>query len=121
MNSVLSIRPERTRNRHSTDGIVQDVTDESLIVRNYHSTSVALHVRFQNAAGAVAFCRTYDLAPGEVVSTPARLQRGVYRVSAHLEEGASGDTTDCLIGSAYSETAVIETGNAVVSVTDGLF
>lgn len=101
---------------------VFDVTDETVVVRNYDATAATVRVAFRNADDDVVFRRTYSLAPGEVVSTPTRLQRGVYRVVASDEESVddTSDAADCLIGSAPSETAVVETGNGIVSVSEGL-
>lgn len=97
------------------------VTDETIVVRNYDATSSSVRVTFTNADEDVVFSRTYALAPGEVVSTPTRLHRGVYHVVA-CQESADGarDGADCLIGSALAETAVVEVGNGIVSVTEGL-
>ncbi|MEF8900069.1 MAG: hypothetical protein V5A25_02435 [Halovenus sp.] len=101
---------------------VPGVTDETLVVRNYGTTAVSLDVTFVETDDAVAFDRTYRVAPGETISTPTRLPRGVYRVVARLSEvpGEQRDTAECLVGSAPGETALVETGNGLVSVTDGI-
>jgi hypothetical protein len=99
-------------------------TDESLVVRNYHHQTVEITVQLLGPDGDVAFDRTYELGPGDVASTPTRLQRGVYRVVARLDDDALGtdgrDTADCLVGSDPTETALVEAGNGVVSVTEGV-
>lgn len=101
------------------------VTDESLVVRNYNHEAVEVTVQFLDPDDDdVAFDRTYALGPCDVASTPTRLTRGVYCVVARLDDGALGtdgrDTADCLVGSDPTETAVVETGNGVVSVTEGV-
>lgn len=100
------------------------VTDESLVVRNYHHETVEVTVQLLDPDDDVAFDRTYALGPGDVASTPTRLPRGVYRVVARLDDDALGtdgrDTADCLVGSDPTETALVETGNGVVSVTEGV-
>jgi hypothetical protein len=118
------------RRTSDTDGVtvaVPRVTDESLVLRNYDGTPVRVHVRFVDADDETAFDRTYALGPGDVVSTPTRLRRGVYRVVATIEDGsgdagetAERDAAECLVGSALAETAVVETGNGIVSVTEGV-
>lgn len=113
----------RSRSRSRPESATLSVTDETILVRNYDATSATVRVSFLNADDNVVFRRTYTLAPGEVVSTPTRLHRGVYRVVACYDESAddTSDTADCLIGSAPSETAVVEAGNGIVSVTEGLW
>jgi hypothetical protein len=100
------------------------ITDESLVVRNYHHETAKVTVQLLDPDDDVAFDSTYALGPGDVASTPTRLPRGVYRVVARLDDGALGtdgrDTADCLVGSDPTETAVVETGNGVVSVTEGV-
>lgn len=113
------------RKRRDADrpaGTVPRVTDETLVVRNHGTSAVALGVTFLDTDGTVAFDRTYALAPGETVSTPTRLPRGVYRVVARLADapGEQRDTAACLVGSAPGEAALVETGNGIVSVTDGV-
>lgn len=117
-NSLLRERRDIDRPAATVPG----VTDETLVVRNYGTTAVCLGVTFVNTGGEVAFDRTYSVAPGETISAPTRLSRGVYRVSARLTDapGEQRDTAECLVGSAPGETALVETGNGLVSVTDGI-
>lgn len=116
-------QPRTRLHRHTrTESAAFSVTDETIVVRNYDATSTTVRVTFLDADDDVAFRRTYTLAPGEVVSTPTRLHRGVYRVIACYDDQTAdtSDAADCLIGSAPSETAVVEAGNGIVSVTEGL-
>lgn len=130
MNRSPSLLHRQASQGESVTPTTPHVTDESLIVRNYGGTSVRVHIRFVNADDEAVFDRTYTLGSGEVVSTSTRLRRGVYRVAATVDYG-SADPSDaskttkqaaaeCLIGSAPAETAVVETGNGVISVTEGV-
>ncbi|MEF8852324.1 MAG: hypothetical protein V5A28_07890 [Haloarculaceae archaeon] len=130
MNYPPSLLHRRARDADGVTPDVPGVTDESLVLRNYDGAPVRVHVRFVDADDETAFDRTYALGPGDVVSTPTRLRRGVYRVVATLDGGpgqtgdaggtAERDAAECLVGSAPAETAVVETGNGVVSVTEGV-
>jgi hypothetical protein len=96
------------------------VNDESLVLRNYDGEdSHELVVRFRDADGELAFERTYELGPDEVVATRTRLPRGVYGVTVRRADGAAA-TRECLIGSGPAETAVVETGNGILSLVEGL-
>jgi len=76
-------------------------------------------VTFRDADDEVAFSRTFRLAPMETVTVSSRLQRGVYRVSATLDDDESA-AADCLVGSGPNETALVETGNGSLSVAEGV-
>ena len=107
----------------STDGVVpvqQFVSDESLVLRNYDdSDGHELVVRFRDADDELAFERTYELGPDEVVRTQTRLPRGVYGVTVRRVDGTAA-TRECLIGSGPAETAVVETGNGILSLVEGI-
>lgn len=130
MNNLPSLLHRRASDADSLTPTTLYVTDESLILRNYDDTSVRVHIRLINADDETALDRTYALGPGDVVSTPTRLLRGVYRVAAEIDdvsadpgdasETTKRDATECLVGSAPTETAVVETGNGVISVTEGV-
>lgn len=130
MNRPSSLLHRRASNADNTTQTALHVTDESLILRNYDDTSVRVHIRFVDADDETVFDRTYTLGSGEVVSTSTRLRRGVYRVTAAIHcvsadpGDASGttkhDAAECLVGSAPAETAVVETGNGVITVTEGV-
>jgi hypothetical protein len=94
--------------------------DDAVAVRNYDGrTSHEVTVRFLDAGDEVALERTYTLSPGDVLSVATRVERGVYRVEAHLEDGESA-STECLVGTGPGETALVEIGNGLVSVSEGL-
>jgi hypothetical protein len=130
MNRRSPLLHRRTSDADDATPTTPHVTDESLVLRNYDGTSVRVHVRFVDADDDTVFKRTYTLGPGDVVSTPTRLRRAVYRVAATVDhdsadpgdaiETTKRDAAECLVGSAPAETAVVETGNGVVSVTEGI-
>jgi len=97
------------------------VSDRSLVVRNHDgSEAYELRVRFVDADGAVAFRRTFTVAPLETVTVETRLERAVYRVDVTVDGGRTV-SAECLVGSGVNETALVETGNGIVSVVEGVF
>jgi hypothetical protein len=125
----IPLRRRRANDADEPTSTTSHVTDESLILRNYDADPVQIKIRLIDADNEVAFDRTYALGPQDVVSTPTRLPRGVYRVVAAIDgvsadpddasETTRHDTTECLVGSAPTETVLVETGNGVISVTEG--
>ena len=113
--------PPHERSRDGTSGSEAEtfVDGDALVLRNYDSSTYTVTVTMHDAADELAFERTYELGPATVVSTQARLQRGVYEVTVRPEDGDSV-SRECLIGSGPAETAVVETGNGVYSVAEGL-
>ena len=107
----------------ATDEVASEqrfVSDDSLVIRNYDdSEGHELVVRFRDADDELAFERTYDIGPAEVVRTQTRLPRGVYGVTVRRADGAAA-TRECLIGSGPAETAVVETGNGVLRLVEGV-
>ncbi|SDF22656.1 hypothetical protein [Halorientalis regularis] len=97
------------------------VSDETLVLRNYDSeTTHEVTVEFHNADDEIAFQRTCTLTPQAVTSIRTRLPRAVYRVDVRID-GADSASADCLVGSAPSETALVEVGNGLVSVAEGVY
>lgn len=95
------------------------VTDQCLLIRNYDgSTTHQVQVRFIDSSYETAFDRTITMTPLEAKTVEARLERGIYRVEAQLDNEAT-DSAQCLIGSGANELAVVETGNGIISVVDG--
>jgi hypothetical protein len=120
MQSVPPRPNGRSRGGEAVEHAARFVDDESLVIRNYDGAeSHEVAVRFVDADDDPAFERTYELGPGEVVSTRTRLPRAVYEVTVRLNDGPR-ERSECLIGSGPSETAVVETGNGVVSVVEGI-
>jgi hypothetical protein len=119
--SLQSLRPrDETRNSTDVDHAPLARRDEALVVRNYDGRrSHRVTVRFLDADDEIALERSYRLAPGDVVSISSRLDRGVYRVEARIEDDESVGV-ECLVGSGPAETALVEVGNGLVSVSEGL-
>ena len=96
------------------------VSDETLVLRNYDSeTTHEVAVEFRNADDEIAFQQTYTLTPQAVTSIQTRLPRAVYRVDVRVD-GADSASADCLVGSGPSETALVEVGNGLASVAEGV-
>ncbi len=96
------------------------VSDRSVVVRNYDGSEAhEIHVTFLGPDGDRAFARTFAVAPQETVAVRTRLDRAVYRVRARLD-GDGTDSAECLVGSGPDETALVETGNGTVNVTEGI-
>jgi hypothetical protein len=96
------------------------VSDESIVVRNYDSTDAhEVTVRLLDADDEVVFRQTKVVPPQAVVSVFEPLDRGVYRVEARLTDTGL-DSAECLVGSGPDETALVEIGNGIVSVVDGI-
>lgn len=102
------------------------VTDESILLKNYDSTAThTMTVRLQDPGESVAFKQTYELCPDTAVSIQLRLRRAIYTVEAWYKDasassGGTEDSESVLIGSAPDETALIELGNGLISVTEGI-
>lgn len=111
----------------STDRSGLAVTDESIVLKNYDGTTThSVTVRLRDSDGSVAFERTCELGPSTTASIQTRLLRGVYIVEARREHESTstddpGDSRPVLIGSAPDETALVELGNGLVSVSEGVF
>lgn len=93
--------------------------DDCAVLRNYDGTEThRLTVRFLDGDD-VAFEETHVLSPRSVVTVGAPLDPAVYRVEARVD-GDSATRTDCLVGDEPDTTALVEVGNGLVSVVDGL-
>jgi hypothetical protein len=109
----------RTDPREPTTSGDVFVSDESLVLRNYdgaetHEVSVTL----SDARGDLAFQREYRLSPGTTLSVATRLERGVYRIEVGLANGPDA-LAECLVGSGPDETALVEIGNGLLSISEG--
>jgi hypothetical protein len=114
----------RTRASDTVSSIEEEqpvVSDEAIVLRNYDSTVVHdVTVRVLDASGDVTLSRTSTVPPQTVVSVREPLRRGPYRVEARVGNECL-DSTECLIGSGPDEVALIEVGNGIVSVVEGVF
>ncbi len=95
------------------------VSGESLVLRNYDGAEAHdVTVNFYDLGADLAFQRDYRLSPGTVLSVSSRLERGVYRIEARLADGPNA-MAECLVGSGPDETALVEIGNGLVSISEG--
>jgi hypothetical protein len=112
-------RADRTAGTYETS---QEVVDtHGVVLRNYDGEDAhELSVEFRDAAGTTVFDRTFALEPLDTVTAQPNVEPDTYRVSAKCDGGQTA-STECLIGSQAGEAALVEVGNGVVSLTDGLF
>jgi hypothetical protein len=98
----------------------RDLTTEQFHLRSHdHRWSYDVDVTVRRVDGTRVFERRYYLQPGEVISERDVLPSGEYRLSVTLDNDRSGERR-CRVGSSPAHTAVIEVGNGVLSVTEGL-
>lgn len=97
------------------------VSDETIVLRNYDGELThEVVVELRNADDEIALQKTYTLTPQTVTSIQTRLPRAVYNVDVRVA-GTDSSSADCLVGSGPSETALVEVGNGLVSVAEGVF
>ncbi|MFB6297946.1 MAG: hypothetical protein ABEH56_05450 [Salinirussus sp.] len=118
--------PETTQERRRTTReeapteTRQFVSEESIVIRNYDGQQAhRVTVTMLDMDGQQSFEQTYDLDPREVVSVSTRLDRTVYRIEVETGTGRTA-SVDCLVGSGPDETALVELGNGLVSVSEGV-
>jgi hypothetical protein len=96
------------------------VSEEWLVLRNYDADAAhEVTVRLYGPRDDLLATRTETVGPAETLVVASRVHRGVYRVRVDLD-GYARDDAECLLGSGPNETALVEVGNGLVSVTDGL-
>ena len=102
----------------ATDG--QTARSEDLHVRSYaHEWAYDVTVKIATPDGDVVFDTDYYLQPGDAESELDALPPGEYEIQATLDN-ETHETAQCHIGPSPHRTAVIEVGNGVLSVTEGL-
>lgn len=118
--------PDQTTRARTAGRSTRDAADgrtarsEDLHVRSYaHEWAYDLQVTVVAPDGEVAFEADYYLQPGDVESEIDELPPGEYEVRATLDN-ETHTTGRCRIGTAPDRTAVIEVGNGLVSLTEGL-
>lgn len=92
---------------------------EEIHIRNFDDTrsyDLTLTVRLDDES---VLSNTYYLTPGRRISEIYRLPAGIYDVTAELDN-RQRETARCEIGSTIRRTALVEVGNGIVSVTQGL-
>ena len=114
-------RPRTTRpHARDDDSHATAVRSEELHLRSYaHEWAYDVAVEVVAPDGDVAFEADYHLRPGDAESEVDALPAGTYEIRATLDNDTH-KTATCRIGSDPDRTAVIEVGNGVLSVTEGL-
>lgn len=104
----------------SADIAPGSVSEECLVVRNYDGkTSHEVTVRFLDATDSIAFRTTHTLSPLGAITVSERIDRAVYRVEVAVDATQTG-TAECLIGNHPTETALVEIGNGLLSISEGI-
>lgn len=98
----------------------RDLTTEQLHLRSHdHRWAYDIDVVVRRVDGERAFERRYYLQPGETISEPDVLPPGEYRLTVTLDNDHSEELR-CHVDASPGHTAVVEVGNGVLSVTEGL-
>lgn len=93
-----------------------DVRSSEVVIRNHdHNRSYTVTVDVERLD---APAETHDIGPGTVRCLSVGPHSAV-QVEARIATGAS-DTAQCELGSQPDETALIEVGNGLISVTNGV-
>ena len=93
---------------------------EDLHLRSYaHEWAYDVAVEVCTPDGDVAFAAEYYLRPGDAESEIDALPPGEYEIRATLDNDRR-ETATCRIGPEPGRTAVLEVGNGVLSLTEGL-
>lgn len=119
--------PESTDHRQDAhrpteqDPVPASRQTEDLHVRNYDvRRTYDVAVSAESDSGTREFERRYTLRPGQCRSLTGVLPDGTYDVTVALDP-VSEETVACRIGPAPEATALVEVGNGVVSVSQGLY
>lgn len=111
--------PEATA--RAEPGISSGAGTEDIHVRNYDfERSYEVVLKVEDAAGDRVLSRRYFLQPGQSRSEHSVLDPGTYRITAAIDP-PERDTIDCAIGTEPEHTALVEVGNGVVGVSEGLY
>jgi hypothetical protein len=93
---------------------------EELHVRSYaHEWSYDLNVEIAAPDGSVVFEKQYYLRPGRAASEIGSVVPGEYDVRAILDGGREA-VRRCRIDRTPAGTVVVEVGNGILSLTEGL-
>lgn len=93
---------------------------EEILLRNYDNQwGYDLNLQLVNAAGDSVFEKQYYLPPGQVASELDTVAAGEYEVRATLDNQKQA-TVHCAIHTDPEQTLVVEVGNGVMSLTQGL-
>lgn len=93
---------------------------EQLLLRNYdHRWGYDLAVEVVDEEGTTAFEQRYYLQPGQVESEIGVLADGKYEIRITMDN-LQEETLECRIGEGVENMVVVEVGNGVHSLTQGL-
>jgi hypothetical protein len=113
-------RPPRANDPAAPRGSDASAHSEDLHLRSYaHQIGYDLEIELVDSDGSVAFRDRYYLQPGATEGEIDAVPAGEYEVRAVLD-GDREAVRRCRIGSDPEETVVVEIGNGVLSLTEGL-
>ncbi|MFD1597836.1 hypothetical protein [Halobellus rarus] len=113
-------RPPRANDPTATRDSEASARSEDVHVRSYaHQMGYDLEIELVDSDGSVAFRDRYYLQPGETEGEVDAVPDGEYEVRAVLDGDRETDRR-CRIGSDPEETVVVEVGNGILSLTEGL-
>lgn len=93
--------------------------EPALLVRNYDGErAYELTVRVLDERDRPRLARTIEVGPSTVRAVGDDLHAGHYTVVVETA-GGSRDSADCRLDPRTSDTALVELGNGIASVTDG--
>lgn len=96
------------------------IGSEQIHLRNHdYQLGYDLNLEIVDAAGEVVFENRYYLQPGQIESELDALPPGEYEIWATLDN-RQAETLQCRIDAAPAHTLVVEMGNGVLSLTQGL-
>jgi hypothetical protein len=110
--------------QHSDRVVLADEVDtlgtEDVLLRNYdHQWGYDLNLEVFTPVGDAVFEKQYYLPPGHVASELEAVAAGEYEVRATLDNGKQANL-ECAIDAHPDRTLVVEVGNGVMSLTEGL-
>lgn len=96
------------------------IGSEQIHIRNHdHQCGYDLTLEITDADGKVVFEKRYYIQPGQVESELDALPAGEYHIRATLDN-LDEERLQCRIDTSPDDTVVIEMGNGVHSLTQGL-
>ncbi|WP_147435633.1 hypothetical protein [Halobellus sp. Atlit-38R] len=114
------VSPPNSAGANTTETDPRLLNTEDIHIRSYgQHTASDLAVEVTTASGDVVFESQYTIKPGAMKSEVNTLPPGKYTVRAALNSECQ-ETCCCHIDAAPDHTAVIEIGNGVLSLTEGL-
>jgi hypothetical protein len=94
---------------------------EDVHIRNYDAQQEhGITIEVRTPENDVVLTKQYHLQPGETRSELDLLPNGEYELRVALDDGTV-DALQCRIGDSADQTAVVELGNGVVAVTEGVY